>query len=325
MPVRIGFVGAGGIANAHMNALEQIESARIVAFADLDEERARRAAERFGAAAYTDYRAMLEREDLQALYVCVPPMAHADAEILAAQRKIALFIEKPVALDMRTAREILAAIEAAGVVSSVGYHWRYSDLTDRVRAELTGRTIGLVMGYWIGGLPGVPWWRRKDGSGGQMVEQTTHIVDLARYYAGEIRTVYAAYALRCLGHVPDLDVPDVGTMTVHFENGAIGHIANGCLLDSTYTVGLNLVTPDLVLEQRSGTLRLIRSHETLELRTRVQPTLLEDRAFVRAVETGDRSGIRSSYADAVRTLAVTLAANLSAERGAPVDVAEVLD
>src|ERR687889_130939 len=98
MPVRVGFVGAGGIAGAHMNALEKVENAQIVAFADVDEARADRAAERFGAKAYTDYKEMFANEELQAVYVCVPPFAHTDAEILAAQRKLSVFVEKPVAL-----------------------------------------------------------------------------------------------------------------------------------------------------------------------------------------------------------------------------------
>lgn len=324
MPVRVGFVGAGGIAGAHMNALEKVENARIVAFADLDESRARKAAERFGATPYTDYREMLAREELQAVYVCVPPMAHSDAEILAAGKGLALFVEKPVAVNMAKAREIRQAIEGNNVVSSVGYHWRNYDLTERVREELSGRTVAMAMGYWMGGLPGVPWWRRMDGSGGQMVEQTTHIVDLARYLVGEIDSVYAAYALRALADVPNLDVPDAGTMTVRFRSGAVGHIANTCVLNAGYTVGLNVITPDLVVEIRGGSVKLIRSHETTELRSRVNPTLVEDQIFIDAVESGDRSKIRSPYADAVRSLAVTLAANLSAERGEAVMVDEVM-
>lgn len=324
MAVRIGFVGAGGIAGAHMNALEKVENARIVAFADVDAARSERAAARFNAAAYTDYHAMLEREELNALFVCVPPLAHSDAEIIAARSGLAVFVEKPVALTMAKAREIRDALAAAGVVNAVGYHWRAYETTAHVRSLVAERTLGMAMGYWLGGLPGVAWWRRMDGSGGQMVEQTTHIVDLARYYCGEVRSVYAAYALRALGDVENLDVPDVGTMTVQFESGAVGHIANACLLNQAYTVGLNLLFRDLVIEQRSGTIRLQEPHRTTEIRSQVNPMVVEDQAFVNAVETGDSSGIYSTYADAVKTLAVTLAANESARRGEPVQVAEVL-
>lgn len=327
MPVRVGFVGAGGIAGAHMNALEKVANAQIVAFADVDEARARKAADRFGAAAYTDFNEMYAREELQAVYVCVPPLAHTDAEIKAAERKLALFVEKPVALTIGKAQEIEAAIAAHGVIASVGYHWRNNDITDRLRAELAGKTVGMAMGYWNGGLPGVWWWRRMDGSGGQMVEQTTHIVDLARYLVGEIKSVYAAYALRSMAGLPgmeDLDVPDVGTMTVRFENGAVGQIANSCLLGMGYTTGLNLLLKDLVLEHRQTSAKIITSHRTEEIRSRVNATVVEDQIFIDAVESGDASQIRSPYSDAVRTLAATLAANASAERGEAVEVAEIL-
>ena len=56
------------------------------------------------------------------------------------------------------------------------------------------QTIGMALGRWMGGMPGVAWWRRQEGSGGQFVEQTTHIVDLLRYCAGEVTEVYAAAA-----------------------------------------------------------------------------------------------------------------------------------
>jgi predicted dehydrogenase len=73
MPIRIGFVGIGWIAGTHMDALSQLEDAQPVAFCDLDSERAERAAARFGGRAYTDWRAMLDAESLDALYICLPP------------------------------------------------------------------------------------------------------------------------------------------------------------------------------------------------------------------------------------------------------------
>ncbi len=72
MPIRIGFVGIGWIAGTHMDALSQLEDAQPVAFCDLDSGRAERAAARFGGRAYTDWRAMLDAESLDALYICLP-------------------------------------------------------------------------------------------------------------------------------------------------------------------------------------------------------------------------------------------------------------
>ena len=319
MSVRIGFVGAGGIANAHLKNLEQIPEAKLVAFADVDTTRAQTAADRFGAVAYADYHEMLDKEPLDALYVCVPPFAHDDAEVLAARKGIALFVEKPVATTLAKAREIERAIADAGVISSVGYHWRYYDITDRAREILSDREIGMVLGYWVGGMPGVAWWRVLEQSGGQMVEQTTHIFDLARFLCGDIAEVSAQYATRTLGDVPNFSVWDVGTATLRFESGVVGQIATSCMVKKGGKVGLQIIARDVVLEIAGGKLTVTAAdQDAAEFPSESSPTLREDQTFVAAVQSGDGAAIRSPYADAVKTLAATLACNESAQTGKPV-------
>lgn len=321
MPVRVGFVGAGGIANAHMNALQIVDDVQIVAVADVDQDRAESAAGRFVARAYPDCTDMLDSERLDALYVCVPPFAHEMQELSAAERGIHLFVEKPVAVTMEKARQVRDAVLRNKIVSAVGYHWRYQSNTDRARDILRNRRVAMVMGYWMGGFPGVSWWRRMDLSGGQMVEQTTHIFDLARYLCGEIVEVYAAYANRCSRGIDRFDISDVGTATLKFADGMVGTISNTTLLSTPHTVGLHLVAPDLVLEIH-GDLKVIEPGHTEIFTGGVNAMLEENRAFIEAVRSGDASGIRSTYEDATRTLAVTLACNESARTGAPVRVAE---
>lgn len=321
MPVKVGFVGAGGIATAHLNALQAVDDVQITAVADIDRERAESAAARFVAKAYSDHHDMLRAEKLDALYVCVPPYAHDDQEIMAAEKGIHLFVEKPVAVNMDKAREVREAIRKNKVVSAAGYHWRYQSNTDRAREILNGKTVGMVLGYWMGGFPGVDWWRRMDQSGGQMVEQATHIFDLARYLCGDVREVFAAYANRASRNIPSFDISDVGTATLKFASGVVGTISNTCLLSVPYTVGLHVVTKDLVLEIH-GDLKIIEPGHTETYTGGVNAMLEENKAFINAVKTGDASGIRSTYEDAVKTLAVTLACNQSAETGQPVKVAD---
>jgi myo-inositol 2-dehydrogenase/D-chiro-inositol 1-dehydrogenase len=321
MPVRIGFVGAGGIANAHMNALQAIDDVQVAAVADIDRDRAESAAARFVGRAYSDYREMLESESLDALYVCVPPYAHEEQEILAVRKGIHLFVEKPVAVTLDKAREVRAEIEKAGVVTAVGYHWRYQSNTERAREVLQGRKIGMVLGYWMGGFPTVLWWRRMHESGGQMVEQTTHIFDLARYLCGDITEVYAAASNRDSRDIPGFDIHDVGTAVVKFANGVVGTVSNTCLLGMPYTVGLHIVARDLVVEVH-GDIKIIEPGHTETFTGGVNAILEENRAFIEAVRSGDASGIRSTYPDAVKTLAVTLACNESARTGLPVKVAD---
>jgi len=322
--VRIGFIGCGGIANLHMNNLSRLDGVELVAFCDVDEGRAKAAADRFKGNAYTDHRAMLEREQLNAVYICIPPHAHTDQAILAAQAGIALFVEKPVARTLDKALEVRDAVRKAGVLNAVGYHFRYFDGTDLAKERLQGKTIGMVMGYWMGGLPGAYWWRRLEMSGGQIVEQTTHIFDLARYLVSDIVRVSAATALRALHDVPDLNVPDVGIVHVWFANGAIGCIANTCMLKMGYTTGLHVLTPDLIVEVTGSSVKFLEKSRTEEIRHQRNGHFYESVMFVEAVRTKNQSLIRSDYADAVKTLAVTLAALESAEKGGvPVEVSVV--
>jgi myo-inositol 2-dehydrogenase/D-chiro-inositol 1-dehydrogenase len=319
--VRVGFVGTGGIAQTHLEALSRIAGAQLVAFCDVDAARAESAAARFGGRAYTDYAQMLREEPLDALYVCVPPHAHGEVEQLAAERGIHLFVEKPVARTLECARAVDAAIQKAGILSAVGYHFRYYGATERARERLQGLPIGMAIGYWHGGMPGVPWWRQHALSGGQLVEQTTHIVDLARYLVGEIVEVFAylAHGVAPLPY-PDSDVSEAGVIAMRFANGAVGTITNTCMLNPPGEVALKIYTPDRILEVSWGKLVETEANRREEYSSRDNPYLNEDRAFIEAIRTGDASLIRSTYSDGVRTLAVTLAADESARTGKPVSV-----
>ena len=112
--IRVGFVGTGNITRRHFGALERLrERAEVVAVCDVVEERARQAAAPFGASVYLSSYEMLSRERLDALYVCLPPDAHVDQELAAAQKGIHLFVEKPLPLDLRKAEAIARAIASA--------------------------------------------------------------------------------------------------------------------------------------------------------------------------------------------------------------------
>ena len=321
MPVRVGFIGAGGIASAHMSTLQAVEDVHIVAVADIAEERAESAAARYVAKAYSDYEEMLESERLDALYICIPPFAHNDQELLAIERGIPIFVEKPVSVDLNRARKVRDVIRDRNLISAVGYHWRYQSNTDRAKSMLADRKVGMVLGYWMGGMPGVYWWRRSDLSGGQMVEQTTHIFDLARFLCGEITEVYSAYANRASQGIPDFAIDDVGTATLKFASGIVGCMSNTCMLSVPYNVGLHVIAKDMVLEIH-GDLKVIEPGHTEIFSGGTGSMLEENRAFIEAVKSGDRSQIRSDYEDAVKTLAVTIACNESARTGRPVTVAE---
>ena len=316
MSVRLGFIGAGGIANAHLNALAGMPEAEVVSICDVERSRAEKAAARFDATVHINYRTMIESEKLDAVFICVPPFAHGEAELLAVEAGLHLFVEKPIALSVEKANQVAQAAEKAGIIAAVGYHWRYMTATDRAKEIMGDKPIAMVRGRWIGGMPGVAWWRVKEKSGGQIVEQTTHLFDLARYFAGDVRSVAAVgYQGILAPRTPNYNVEDASAVILKFQNNTIGTIASGDIAGVGCGPELSLISDGLIVEIRSSGLEVLKKGERAQIANQGSPTEREDAAFLQAIQSGDASEVRSTYADAAKTLAVTLAANESMETG----------
>ncbi|MBC7630589.1 Gfo/Idh/MocA family oxidoreductase, partial [Aeromicrobium sp.] len=178
--LRVGCVGTGFIAGKHLAALSTFGDVDVVAVADSDDQRAAAAASAHDARCYTDGVDLVESEDLDAVWFCVPPFAHGPLEEAAVRRRLPFFVEKPLAHDSATAERIAGLVETAGLLTAVGYHWRHLDMVQKVRDFVADRPPLLLTGYWLDSTPPVPWWVRRGQSGGQLVEQTTHVFDLAR-------------------------------------------------------------------------------------------------------------------------------------------------
>jgi predicted dehydrogenase len=324
MAIRLGFIGTGGIAQGHMERLTGMEGVEAAGHFDVQADRAEASAAKWGGQAYSSVQAMVDAANLDGAVICTPPFAHGESvEGPVCEAGLPFLIEKPIAVDMATARQVEAWVQAQDLATVVAYKYRWDDHVVKAREMLTDKTIGLVHGDFWGGLPGVPWWRVMAESGGQLVEQTTHIVDMARYLCGEIDSVQALYALRGLQDVENLDIPDVGTVNVVFESGALGNISNTCLLEGWGRSSLRVMAKGFTLEIMWNKLTWASAEGSDELQQSADGYLGEDVAFVEAIK-GNRGLIHSDYSDGLKTLAATLAANLSAaEGGRLVKVTEV--
>src|SRR5688500_1983376 len=142
--VRIGFIGCGGNARGHMRSVAGVPGARIVGVCDVAPEAARLAGEQTGAEAYTDVRALLDRGDLSAVYVSIPVFAHGEPELAIVERGLPMLVEKPVALDMATARRVEAAAKEKDLLTCVGYQLRYRGSAHAARQLLAAPDAGPV-------------------------------------------------------------------------------------------------------------------------------------------------------------------------------------
>jgi len=320
--VKIGCIGCGGNANGHMRRLHGMERADIVAVCDIREELSQRAAEAYEAEAYTDHKKMLERDDLDAVYISIPVHVHGEPELDVIERGLPFLVEKPVARDMQTALRVQEEVEAKGLLTAVGYQLRYTGAADIAKEMLAEEKVGMAVAkYWSGSGRGPEkWTRRMAQSGGQLLEQATHTIDMMRYLVGEFNEVYAKQTNRML---PQIDCPDVNSVTFDFDNGVLGSLTATWAYDPKDWSNANVV--DILID--GGHLHWTHQNVILykdgEAKEFARPGPSIDEMFVKAVAANNPSLVRSPYSDGVKSLAVSLAMNLSAAGGRIVSVAEL--
>lgn len=313
--VRIGMVGTGGMGQGHLRGLKENPEAQIVALCDWNEAQLKKAAEGLDVATYTDGAKMIASEQLDALYICVPPHTHEDLEIRAAQKGLHLYVEKPVNLYIEKAKKALEAIRAAGVMTQVGYQLRYFANARQMKAFLADKQVGTALAVRWSGAPEKDWWRTYDQGGGQLVEMTTHQVDMLRWCLGEVVAVSASYSFdRLFKGQPGITVPDSQAALLQFASGASATVTTSCALGKTWRAETEFVLKDARASLQNDGVK-IEPEGAYPLPPLPTDVMTADQAFVRAVATGDRSLLLSPYEDGLKSAAVTLAANLSAENG----------
>ncbi len=244
-PLRIGLIGAGTIAwSAHLPAIARLrELVELVAIADVRETAAKRAAQHFGCeSAYTDYRHLLDRADIDAVLICTPEFLHAEQAIAAAEAGKHILCEKPMAANLAEADAMLDACRRARVTLMVGHSRRFIPRYQRIHDAIVAGEVGDVRfvrenerraqamytavdqahEYW---LPREregdrrPWLALSGFSQGAALTNAVHETDLFRWFTGsEAVEVYAESRITD----PDGEVPDMLSTIIRFASGAIG-------------------------------------------------------------------------------------------------------
>ncbi len=315
---RVGFIGCGGAHAQHCDYLNHCEDVVLAAHCDIAEERAERAANRFGGEAYVDDEALFEKAKLDAVYVTTPPDVRNNVIEMAAARGVHLFLEAPVNLTRAGAKRAGAALRKSDVIVSAGYAWRYYDTIARARKKLTGKAVSLVTGYWHGMIPRAPWRRQIDRSGGQVVERTTHVIDLIRYVCGEVAEVYAVGSTGCATKANQYDIHDSSAITMRLKSGATAAVTSSYVANHGAKAGFEIITPEAVFSFDSGRLTVDEAGRSTSYTPQNDIRADQTRAFIDAVQKGKKNGVRSTYNDAMKTFLVTEAVNESMRSGLPI-------
>ena len=333
--LNIGFLGTGWIASVYAAALRNLHGVRIAALCNHHVEKAQAFNTKHvggTAACYADFEQMLAAESLQALFVCIPPGMHNGEAEAAAARGIHLMLEKPIALTQQRADSIAAAVNNAGVVCQIGHHMRHTAPSLKLKRMIedgsAGRPLMMQGRFFVSSLFPA-WWRDPQRGGGQLIEQSIHMYDLARYFLGDVQTVVGFVDSLAHGRFADYRVDDVSAATVRFRNGAVASLcASNCADPSSGSITATVLCERVMVEFRSPDDATFGYHDG-----KASEELLAANPLLReAVKTGDVSAYheltrnfvaairgaesaRSSIADGVEGLRTVLSVAQSSQHG----------
>lgn len=319
--MKIAVIGTGWVTALHLESLKNVPEIEVVGVCGRNLGRIAELSRGTAITAYTDYKEMIAKEKPDGVYLTLPPHLHGEVESFLADHVKAVLVEKPVTNSAEVGEAALDAFRRAGTLVSVAYQNRYRAAAIRARDFFrpSPDKPALVTGWWVGEMPPPLWWRNKALSGGQFVEQCTHVVDLARFIVGEVREVQA-YGTSAFRTDASVTVEDAVTVNTSFVSGAIGTFATGCFTADGYPspgIGLTIASRtatvtfsgwsfEASLRQRDSTQTFPPEENIFEIQAL---------AFLQAWKTGDRSLILSDYADGLASLKVGLAADESVRTG----------
>jgi len=227
-PRGFGIIGVGVISAIHAQAIASLPHARLVAVTDVERERAESFASSFGCAAEPDLDALLGREDVEVVSVCVPSGLHAEVGIRAAAAGKHLVVEKPIDVSLEAADRLISAARAAGVVMTVISQHRF----DRGLIELRRLLDAGRLGRLVLGEASTKWYRSQayyDSAawrgtwaldGGSLMNQGIHYADLLLWSMGPVAEVTALFSTE----THKIEVEDTALAVLRFASGAVGTV-----------------------------------------------------------------------------------------------------
>jgi predicted dehydrogenase len=232
MTINLGLIGCGRVAPRHAQSITQLSETRLVAVADVKPSRADHFAQKYGGDKHYDHRSLLDRNDVDAVSICVPSGLHAQITLDALNSGKHVLVEKPIALNLDDADRMINLAHDRRLNLGVVLQNRYNSPMQQVRQLVDEGGLGTL---YLGNAC-VRWYRPQsyydDGwhgtqamDGGALMNQSIHHIDALQWFMGPVRSVQAYTAT--LAH--QMEAEDVGVAVLHFQSGALGTIEGSTL------------------------------------------------------------------------------------------------
>ena len=227
-PIRIALVGCGRISRNHFEAIEKIDGLELAAVCDVVADRAQAAGERYGVPWFESFDEMLASARFDAVALCTPSGLHPKHGILAASAGKHVICEKPMAISLDGADQLVGACDAAGVQLLVVKQNRLNPAIQLLKRAIDRERFGRIylanttvrwtrpQEYY----DQAPWRGTWEFDGGAIMNQASHYVDLIQWLVGPVESVMAKTATLARR----IETEDTGVAVLRFRSGAIGVI-----------------------------------------------------------------------------------------------------
>lgn len=265
---KVALIGCGRVAKVHAEALVALAETELVACVDIKPERAEEFSRKYGGAAYTDYREVLELPEVDAVQVATPHYVHAEIAIAAAKAGKHILTEKPMAITVADMDMMINTAAENGVTLGVIFQNRYNDASQAVKKAIEAGKLGQLQGTRM-----FLTWRRTDAyyqesdwkgtwdkeGGGVLIDQAIHTIDLMQWMVGEIDYLEARYDTRAHNII---DVDDVAEAYIKFKNGVIGCVYANCFYAYDAPIFLEIYGDKGIAQITGDTARITCGTET---------------------------------------------------------------
>ena len=260
--IRTGVIGLGKMGILHSALINMIPQAKLVSVHDTNKNLSKYVKNSgMDVTFYSHLEQMLDKENLDAVFMCTPPFTHQPIAQECISRNLDVFVEKPLAESLSSAKKMIALLEKKDVIHATGFNLGHISLYRKAKDMLEQGVLGQVSKFNISVYFSQVfskkrgWFYDKSKSGGGVViDIASHLIFLVTWYFGLPQSVYA----RTLNFYSDVE--DCGSLMFEYKNGLIG------VLDVNWSIpGYRLATIEIVLEGENGIMEVTNDYIKLNL------------------------------------------------------------